>query len=532
MSVLSPPEIPRIEHPPHAHSTGSRLIQNTVSNIVGQIVVVLLTFYSTPYITRKLGAAQYGALSLLMTYLFAFSLLNLGINTSLVKYLAELLPKRRISDMQGYVSTSLTLLVGIGALIGATVCVFAGPIVRICFRGSAELLPLTVLALRIASVAFILQFLTQVMLSVPTAMQRFEIVNMVRAGSEALRIAGAVVLLWLGYGLPSLMGMVLVASLSACIAYAIAAKKLIPALNIVPGFSRSHLGSLLTHSKYVVLANAGNQVVSAADVFLIGYFLPVANVAYYGIGYTLAQRMSIFVNNVVSVVFPAASSFSGAEQAGKVRELYLRGMKLCATVGCFPALGLAIFSRPFLMYWLGSDYAREGALVLALLALWFLINSFSYVPYQVLQSTHHADTAAKAIAAYTILNVTLFLLLIPRFGIVGAATGFLIAQLVFVPLFMQRANRLLGVPWKAVLSVSYLRPFFAASLAGAVCWLCRPWVSSFGTLAAAVAIGGTVYTLLVALAVLDPGERAASILLVNRWISQVRHRRSAVATEA
>jgi O-antigen/teichoic acid export membrane protein len=228
----------------------------------------------------------------------------------------------------------------------------------------------------------------------------------------------------------------------------------------------------------------------------------------------------------VSVVFPAASSFSGAEQAGKVRELYLRGMKLCATVGCFPALALSMFSRPFLLYWLGPDYAREGALVLTLLALGFLINSFSYVPYQVLQSTHHADTAAKAIGAYTILNVTLFLLLIPRFGIVGAAAGFLIAQLVFVPLFMQRANLLLGVRWKAVLSVSYLRPFVATSLAAAVCWMCRSWVSSFGTLAAAVTIGGTVYTLLVALAVLDSGERAASILLVNRWISSLRLRGS------
>jgi O-antigen/teichoic acid export membrane protein len=518
--------------PSEGHSTGSRLIQNAVSNVGGQVVVVLLTFFSTPYITRKLGAAQYGALSLLMTYLFAFSLLNLGINTSLVKYLAELLPKGRMSDIQGYVSTSLTVLVGIGVLIGAAVCVFAGPIVRIAFKGSAELLPLTILALRIASAAFVLQFLTQVVLSVPTAMQRFEIVNLVRASSEAVRIAGAVVLLWLGYGLPSLMGMVLAASLGGCIAYTIAAKKLLPELNIVPGFSRTHLGSLLRHSKYVVVANAGNQIVSAADVFLIGFFLPVANVAYYAIGYTLAQRMSIFVNNVVSVVFPAASSFAGEEQGAKIRELYLRGMKLCAIVGCFPALALSIFSRPFLLYWLGADYAREGALSLTLLTLGFLINSFSYVPYQVLQSTRHADIAAKAIAAYAILNVSLFLLLIPRFGIVGAAAGFLTAQLLFVPLFVQRANLLLGVEWIAVLRVSYLRPFLAASCAACLCWLCQPWVSSFSTLAVAVAIGFAIYALLVPIAVLDSGERAACLLLLNRWIVNLGLRKSGAPTEA
>jgi O-antigen/teichoic acid export membrane protein len=303
-------------------------------------------------------------------------------------------------------------------------------------------------------------------------------------------------------------------------------------LNLVPGFSRSHLGSLLRHSKYVVAASAGNGVVSSADVFLIGYFLPVASVAYYAIGYTLAQRMSTFVNNVVSVVFPAASSFAGAEQAANVRELYLRGMKLCATVGGFPALALAIFSRPFLLYWLGPDYAREGTAVLSLLALGFLINSFSYVPYQVLQSTRHADTAATAIAAYAVLNVTLFLILIPRFGVVGAAAGFLIAQLIFVPLFMNRANQLLGVRWKLVLGVSYFRPLLATSLAGAVCWVCRPSVSSFSTLAAAVAIGLTVYALSVVLAVVDLRERAAGIVLFKRWLSCLRPRTAATPTEA
>lgn len=507
-----------------AHSAGSRLVQNTVSNIIGQMVIVLLAFFSTPYITRKLGATEYGALSLLMTYLFAFSLLNLGINTSLVKYLAELLPKGRMLDMQNYLSTSLTVLVGSGVLIGIVVCALAGPIARICFKGQPELLPQIALALRIASIAFILQFLTQVVLSIPTAMQRFEIVNLVRAGSEVIRIAGTVVLLWFGRGLPSLMVMVLAANLAACVAYAFAARKVLPELRVTPGFSRAHLGALLKHSRYIVLANAGNQIVSAVDVFLIGYFLPVANVAYYGIGYTLAQRMNIFVSNVVSVVFPAASTFSGAEQADKVRELYLRGTKLCATIALFPAVALAVFSRPFLLYWLGPEYAHQGALVLQLLTLGFLFNCFTFVPYQVMQSTHHAETAAKGIAAYTVLNLALFVLLIPPFGNLGAACAFLFAQVLFVPFFVGKANRLLGVRWTAVIQFSYLRPLFAGAVGAAACWLCRPWVHSFISLALAVALGFGVYSAATLILVLDDRERSTCRFVANRWKSSLRAR--------
>src|SRR5689334_16820105 len=191
------------QKPSGAHSTGSRLLQNTVSNVAGQVFIAVLTLFSTPYITHKLGATQYGALSLLMTYLFAFSLLNLGINASLVKYMAELMPKGRMEDVQKYFSTSLTVLVGIGVLIGVFVCILAPAIVRTGFKGPRELTESAVLALRIASVAFILQFLTQALSAVPTAVQRFEIVNLVRAGTEALRIVGTMGLLFLGRGLPS-----------------------------------------------------------------------------------------------------------------------------------------------------------------------------------------------------------------------------------------------------------------------------------------------------------------------------------------
>lgn len=503
---------------PRGHSTGSRLIQNTIANFLGQAVVIALTFVSTPYMTRKLGATQYGALSLLMAYLFAFSLLNLGINRSLVKYLAELLPKGQLGDMQNYLSTSLTLLVGIGLLIAVFVCLLADPIVRHCFKGPAELTAPTILALRVASVAFVLQFLVQVVSAIPAAVQRFEILNLVRAGSEALRIVGTVALLSLGYGLPSLMVMVLLASFCALLAYGVAARRLVPALKVVPGFSRSHFHSLFRHSKYVMVGNVGNQVVSTADNFLIGYFLPVANLAYYGIAHAIAQRLWGFVGNMVSVVFPAASTFTGAGQQEQLKQLYLRGMKVGAAAACFPVVTLCMFSRPFLLYWLGPDYAQEGAVVLSLLTLGFLLNSFSHVPYQVLQSTYHAATAAKGTVAYAIVNLTLFVLLIPPFGIVGASAGFLIAQFLYVPWFVQTANRLLGLRWRTVVAVSYLPVFLATGVTALACWACRPWVHSLFTVALAVAASFLVYASLGFVLVLDAKDKVACRLLLHRWV--------------
>jgi O-antigen/teichoic acid export membrane protein len=504
-----------------SHSVGSRLIQNSAANFCGQAVIVGLTFLATPYITRKLGPSGYGALSLLMAYLFSFSLLNLGMNASLVKFLAELIPERRWHDVQGYFSTSFAALVTVGLVAGAAVWSLAGVIVKRCFTASGGLESSAVMALRIASIAFVLQFLCQVLSAVPAAAQRFEVLSLIRAGSESLRILGTVALLWVGRGLPALMGMVVFAVGVSTFAYAVAAKKLIPNVRLAPGWSKPHLRSLLGHSKFVLVVNASNQLVGTVDSFLIGFFLPVANVAYYGIAYALAQRLWVFLANIVSVVFPAASAFSGASDQRRFKELYLRGMKVTAMAGAFPSLALCIYGSPFLRFWLGPDYAQKGAPVLILVALGFLLNSFSFVAYQVWQSTHRVNFAARASLIYSLLNLTAFLVLIPRFGILGAAAGFLISQALFVPWFVHRTNVMLGVRWGELLMSSYLGSFASAGVAGLVCLTLLGLLHSLVSLVVAVGVGAVVYMSLSAVLVLDQRDRDAVRLLLRRWSTAI-----------
>jgi O-antigen/teichoic acid export membrane protein len=515
------PETPRRAGAP-SHSVGSRLIQNSAANFLGQAVIVGLTLLCTPYITRKLGPSGYGALNLLMAYLFSFSLLNLGLNASLVKFLAELLPQNRAGEIQEYFSTSFTFLVAVGLLAGAAVWMLASPIVERCFKGDAGLTSSAVTALRVASVAFVLQFVCQALSAVPAAAQRFEILSLIGYGSNGLRILGTVILLWLGRGLPSLMAMVVFAVGASALGYAIADKRLLPYLRLSPGWSQPRFHSLVGHSKFVVVVNASNQLVSTADSFLLGFFLPVANIAYYGVAYALAQRLWASVANVVGVVFPAASAFSGAADRARFNELYLRGMKVAAISAVFPSFALCIFGRDFLLFWLGPDYAERGAPVLILVTLGFLLNSFSYVAYQVLQSTHRVNFAARASVIYSLLNLAAFAVFIPRFGTIGAAGAFLGSQVVFVPWFLHRTNRLLGVRWVDLFVDSYARVFAAAGLGSAVCWVCSGWVHSFLTLVLAGSLGLAVYVGTGLALVLDSRDRAASRILLQRWAGAIR----------
>jgi O-antigen/teichoic acid export membrane protein len=159
--------------------------------------------------------------------------------------------------------------------------------------------------------------------------------------------------------------------------------------------------------------------------------------------------------------------------------------------------------------------------VLILVALGFLLNSFSFVAYQVWQSTHRVNFAARASLIYSLLNLTAFLVLIPRFGILGAAAGFLISQALFVPWFVHRTNVMLGVRWGELLMSSYLGSFASAGVAGLVCLTLLGLLHSLVSLVVAVGVGTVVYMSLSAVLVLDQRDRDAVRLLLRRWSTAI-----------
>lgn len=479
-------------------------------------------FFSVPYITHKMGSAEYGALMLLLTYVELFGLLNLGMNTSLVKYLAELLPQGRNDDIENYFGTTLTAFLVAGAIVGCSASLGAGTIVTHFLKVPSSLQSSVVCGFWLASAAFFLKFVAQAPSAVPIAAQRFEITNFLVVGLESARILASVAVLYFGYSLVAVMIVTVVISLLSCIANFIAAQALLPRLSLRPKFSALHLRSLLHFSKFVLIGNLSSRIADSTDNMIIGHFLPVSNMAFYGVSYSLGQKLWSVAGNVAAVVFPAASTLSASSERRQLKELYLRGSKAVALVAFFPALALCILSRPLLLYWLGPEFALHGTTVLRLLSLGFLLNSLGCVPYLVLQGTQFPKIAAGFAAAYALANFVWFVFLIPRFGINGAGSGFLISQLLVIPWMVHAVNHRLGVSWRELLTGSYL-PLLLSSAAGFLpifAWY--PSISSLFKLALCGAVGAASYVAAALILVLDDTERSTCFRLVERCLPFAR----------
>lgn len=506
---------------------GRRLVANTAANLGGQTLILLLVFWTTPYLIHHFGPDLYGVFVLLLTSVEFFSLIDLGINPSLVKYVAERLPQGRIEDINRYVGTALTLFLIAGAVIAVGLALSADWIVRHVLNVAPALHRSVVMGFWIAGVTFLFRFTGQAFSAIPIATQRFDVANAVNVGTESFRLVGSVLLVSWGYLLEGVLLVTLVATLASGAANLVIARRLIPGLSWRPRFSAGHFREIVHFSKFVVIANLSGRVVHSLDKMIVAYFLPVASVAFYAVPYALSQRLWALVGNVTAVVFPAASALSGAVSGPKLHELYVRGSKIVAAAAGFPAAALCLLSGELLQYWIGPEFSREGALVLRLLSLGFLVNCLGHVPYVMIQATGRPEVAARFAGLNGLINLVLFLLLIPPFGIVGAAAGFLGAQMIVIPWFIHRVNLALGTGWRDLVRRAYA-PVLAATACGCLVVVAlRPLVGSLPSLVLVGGAGLLAYLMAAAVLILDQRERSACLeFLDKRRLSPGHLRRS------
>jgi O-antigen/teichoic acid export membrane protein len=497
---------------------GHTLVSNAAANLGGQGLLLLLTFFSTPYITKHFGPELYGILVLLVTYVETFNLLNLGIYTGLMKYVSELLPQGKIDEVERYFGSSLTLFSGGGILIGIIGGVFGRPIVYHLMNLPAGQRPMVVLAFHIATAAFVMRFLAQPFAAMPFAVQRFDIGAAISVGGEAVRIGMVVLMIACGHFLIAALLVTLGVNVVSLAANVLATKWLIPEMSLRPRWSKTHAHSVFHYSKYVLVGQVTGRVVNSADVGILGKFQPVSAVAFYGVPYTIGYKMWALMGNVASVVFPAASALSGAGQMEQLRELYCRATKIVSGMGLLMSSVLVVYGHEVLLYWLGPVFAANGTVCFRLLIAAFWMNSLQHVPYTVLQSTGRVDRTARFAVVYAIGNVIMFFALIPRFGVNGAACGFLITQLLTIPWLIHTCNSCVQVKGTTVFVRSWVRVFIVTGFAVAFAFLLKPWVTSLFTLMCALAAALMAGAAAGLVLLLDNRERAACWSVLNRWI--------------
>jgi lipopolysaccharide exporter len=259
--------------------------------------------------------------------------------------------------------------------------------------------------------------------------------------------------------------------------------------------SISTLRGMLRYGRFVSAANLINLVNLSIDNLSIGRLLGAGALGVYALGYRLTEIPNTVIAAIVGrVMFSVYSTLQGDKVA--VRHAYLENLRRTLLFGLPVTLGIGIAADPIVPALLGHAWlaAETPVRILALFSLARLIAGPAGELFKGVGRPH-----LTVIGALTFLAVaaTSLVILVPRYGITGAATAMCLAGLTAGLVSTSILIRVLGLTVRELGSVIARPALVSLPLAVALLALLpvvdglQPWPA----LAVLVTVGVVVYGL-------------------------------------
>jgi O-antigen/teichoic acid export membrane protein len=204
--------------------------------------------------------------------------------------------------------------------------------------------------------------------------------------------------------------------------------KALPGFNVIGRTDWKTVKELVDFSLPISVSNATGFVIRSSDIFLVLYFLSNEAVGAYGVVYSLSQLVRMFSTAFNFLGMPVASKLESDENlsdALRVNESILRWLAVLSAPAVFPMLVYPEFIISFIY---GQDYTA-GSAALVVLASGFAIHNVFSPNRSLLTATGHTKTMMGNNIVTSALNLILNLVLIPQYGVLGAAIATIAAYL-------------------------------------------------------------------------------------------------------
>jgi O-antigen/teichoic acid export membrane protein len=480
-----------------SRAAGRRVLVGAATNWLAFGATLLVGFFLTPYMVRRLGDGPYGVWFFVDNVLSYFTLFDLGIAACVVRFVARFHATGDRDELNRLVSTCLALFLGLGGLL---------------FAVGAGLLPALVSSIEKAGVpagevvAFSLLMVANLAVTLPLSLfpsvldglERFALKSAVRIAVLAIRTAGIVILL---EGRPSLLNLgilITVCNLVEHAALAGLAFRLLPMRFSRRLVDRATMRRVRGYSLDAFLAMVAGRACVQSGAVIVGLMVGETSVTYLGIASRLVEFAKALLRSATNTLTPAISSLEAAGDTAAIRRMFLRGTRWVLYLILPVHLGLIVFGQSFLTIWMGdARYAERCYGPLVILSSTLSLVIAQSIASRVLYGTGRLRGFARMALVEAGLNVGLGVLLCPRFGLTGVAVGVAVPNLLMCVWVIGFTARELGVSWRRYLGDGWSRPLIVATVPLAVWLLVDVNATGWGGLALAIGMGLIPYAVAV-----------------------------------
>ena len=393
-----------------------RVLKNTIYNGLSILLANVVGVAVTIYVARALKPELFGIYSLALSIaFFLLTFTDLGLNTTLIRYVAHSYGNGDYELVRGYVKSLSKLKISLVFLVSILLFFLSDYISITVFKK-----PMLSKPLKVVSIFITFFSLAGFVNSIFNAFNDFK-ANFVRSlFYEISRLV--LIVLFVSMGL-SVVGALLgftVASLISLVALAVLLIRKYG--KIVFGKAKAiNWKRIVRFSSYLTLGSITWVVFAYVDSIMIGIFLPAEDVGYYRAAYNIVGAISGLVS-IPTVLFPVFVQLEGRD----LKNAFYRAFKYSAIISFPIALGLPVVSKPLIKFIYGVDYLPAVG-VMWVLSLLILGSSLGFWR-PIVNAKEKPEYPVYVSTVAMILNVVLNYIFILKMGIVGAAIATIISN--------------------------------------------------------------------------------------------------------
>jgi O-antigen/teichoic acid export membrane protein len=281
-------------------------------------------------------------------------------------------------------------------------------------------------------------------------------------------------------------------------------------------FDPALLASLSRYGGPLAVTAALSFIIGSSDRFLIGWLLSDAAVGRYAVAYDVTSAsiglLLMIVNLAAYPLVIRAFEDHGVERA---RQQLVASSTALLAIGVPAVVGLIVLARPLAGVLLGAEFQADAAVLIPLIAIAVLLRDLKAYYFDLAFHLGRNTTGQIWVTlAGAGVSIGLNLWLIPRYGLVGAASANISAYAVALMLSWILGRRVFALPRP---SIDSLKIAAAAVVMGGVVWLLADATGAVA-LVVQVTAGAVVYAIL--MCILNVADARLHVMRLLGWRRQ------------
>ena len=389
-----------------------KIAHNTIIQIAGKAVSTTIALVVASIMFRYLGREGYGNFTTAVVFLQFFGIVvDMGLYIILITKISE--PD---ADTNSLVSNIFTI-----RLISAIIFLGIAPLLVLLFPYPT----IVKMGVAIVSLSFLFITLNQVLMGVFQKNLRMNRVTIAEVAGRLVLLVGTYLAIHFEQSLATIFTIVVLGSFTNFLLTFLLVRKFV---RIRLRFDFPLWKKIMKDAYPIALAILFNLVYFKADTLILSLLKPQEHVGIYGAPYKILEVLTTFPAMFAGLAIPVLTAAYAAQDMERFKRVLRKAFDFLALVAIPMSVGTYFIAKPVMLFIAGDEFSasiRVLQILIVATSIIFMGNLFGHTIVVIKKQKQ----ILWAYAAIAVISVIGYLILIPKYSYIGAASMTVVSEL-------------------------------------------------------------------------------------------------------